>query len=169
MAPAMLKPFITTRGGRHRLLQGIVAIPLFTALAAFAHPVSAATAGSAQLSRPAPSFSPVVALRSSCPFDPALLTSAPALLPSDTMIYIIVGSVDQADEVQAEVAQANQTRAGMGLPSLNVQEVVIPLGDPGDELLATQALIQAAIAEGGPTAACLIDQRTPPETVIPTP
>ncbi|MER3420556.1 MAG: hypothetical protein C4290_08565 [Chloroflexota bacterium] len=156
-------------GLRPSLRRGTAAIPLLFALAAFVHPVSAATAAAPPFDRPAALLSPVVALRSSCPFDPSLLTLAPAQLSADTTIYIIVGSTAQADEVQAEIAQANQTRASMGLPPLNVEELIVPPGDTGDELLAAQAQIQAAIAAAGPTAACLIDQRTPPETLNLTP
>ncbi len=142
---------------------------LLVALTVLSHPASPSVARAAPLGLPATALSPTVAVRSSCPFDPSLLTSAPASLPSDTTIYIVVGSTEQADELQAEVAQADQTRAAMGLPPLNVQEVVILPGDAGDELLAAQAQLQAAIAASGPAAACLIDQRTPIEPFSVTP
>lgn len=113
------------------------------------------------------SGAPVVLARSTCGFDPSLLTSNPALVPSTTKVYILVSSTEQAQQWQAIVTAADQARATMGLPPLDVTETVIEPGDTGDELLAFDAQVQEQIAQQGPASVCLIDERSAPADVIP--
>jgi hypothetical protein len=113
------------------------------------------------------SHSPVVLTRSSCGFDPSLLTSNPALVPATAKVYILVNSTEQAQQWQATITAADQARATMGLPPLDVTETVIEPGDAGDELLAFDAQVQEQIAQQGPTSVCVIDERSAPGDVIP--